>query len=213
MSMLSRQSLSLSRCLVALLGILASTAAWAHHPMGGETPATYLQGMLSGLAHPVIGLEHLAFITAVGVMLGLGVLRRAIAPALLIGAAVGGTTLNWLGTSVPMVELVVLLSVLGAAAVIWFEPAWRDLATGMAIPAAFCHGQAYGEAIIGAEPTPVGAYLLGFTIVQMALAGVAFGVTRWALTRPAESTRQFRRSASVAVGSLGVLSVVVAPLI
>ncbi|NES66951.1 MAG: urease accessory protein UreJ, partial [Okeania sp. SIO2D1] len=32
------------------------------------------------------------------------------------------------------------------------------------------HGYAYGEAIIGAEMTPLFAYLLGFTVVQLLIA-------------------------------------------
>ncbi|PKO63289.1 MAG: urease accessory protein UreJ, partial [Betaproteobacteria bacterium HGW-Betaproteobacteria-17] len=41
--------------------LVASTSALAHHPMGGMTPQTLSQGLLSGLGHPVIGLDHLAF--------------------------------------------------------------------------------------------------------------------------------------------------------
>ena len=40
--------------------------ALAHHPFGGETPRTIAEGLLSGLGHPVIGLDHLAFTVAIG---------------------------------------------------------------------------------------------------------------------------------------------------
>ena len=53
--------------------IVAATAlavfprmAWAHHFMDGGLPQTFAQGLLSGLGHPVIGLDHAAFIVAAG---------------------------------------------------------------------------------------------------------------------------------------------------
>ncbi|MFP3339697.1 HupE/UreJ family protein, partial [Micrococcus sp. SIMBA_131] len=49
--------------------------------------------------------------------------------------------------------------------------------------AAVFHGLAYGEAIIGAETGPLGAYLLGFSVIQMAIAGAAFVAGKWALSR------------------------------
>src|SRR5262249_57584778 len=49
---------------------LATVPAFAHHMMGGRTPSTFMEGLLSGLGHPVIGLDHLAFLLAVGVAVG-----------------------------------------------------------------------------------------------------------------------------------------------
>jgi hypothetical protein len=47
-------------CRVAIAAppfLLAAAPASAHHVMGGRTPSTFLEGLLSGLAHPVIGPE------------------------------------------------------------------------------------------------------------------------------------------------------------
>ena len=41
-----------------------SGVAIAHHPMGGNTPSTLWEGLLSGVGHPIIGFDHLAFIVA-----------------------------------------------------------------------------------------------------------------------------------------------------
>jgi hypothetical protein len=53
-------------------GALAVTGffspAFAHHALGGKLPATAWEGFLSGLAHPVIGLDHLAFVVAIGLV-------------------------------------------------------------------------------------------------------------------------------------------------
>jgi len=61
------------------------------------------------------------------------------------------------------------------------------IATGRAIPAAawaalfaiagFFHGDAFGAAIYGAEPSPLGAYLVGLVVVQSVLTvGIALAV-------------------------------------
>ena len=53
------------------------------------------------------------------------------------------------------------------------------LAGGFAAGAGLFHGWAYGAAVIGAEPTPIAAYLLGFGMIQMAIAvGVALFAQR-----------------------------------
>ena len=40
----------------------------AHHPFGGEAPKTIAEGLLSGIGHPVIGLDHIVFVIAVGLL-------------------------------------------------------------------------------------------------------------------------------------------------
>ena len=71
------------------LGVLAimiviAQPAWAHHPMGGTLPQTFLQGLLSGFGHPVIGVDHLAAIVGaeasplVAYLLGLLIMQTAI---------------------------------------------------------------------------------------------------------------------------------------
>ena len=49
--------------------------------MGGRMPASFADGLLSGLGHPIIGLDHFAAVVAVGC---LAAAQRA-APALAIG--------------------------------------------------------------------------------------------------------------------------------
>src|SRR4051794_14567406 len=66
--------------LIGLALLAAAVPAHAHHFMGGALPQTWLEGLLSGLGHPVIGLDHAAFIVAAGFLL-------ARAPGGLWGAA------------------------------------------------------------------------------------------------------------------------------
>jgi urease accessory protein len=56
--LMNLQSARLGSILVALP--LSATNAFAHHIMSGRTPATFGDGMLSGLGHPIIGPDRWA---------------------------------------------------------------------------------------------------------------------------------------------------------
>src|SRR5258708_39001607 len=43
---------------------LLADPALAHHVMGGRLPVTFADGLLSGLGHPIIGLDHFAAVVA-----------------------------------------------------------------------------------------------------------------------------------------------------
>jgi urease accessory protein len=162
------------RKLILPLALVAATPALAHHPMGFESPQTVAHGLLSGLAHPVIGVDHLAFVVLVGLAAAASG-RLLVAPLAFIGATLLGTVLQLWGAVLPLAELVIAGSVvvLGALLVLGRQ------VSGAAAPAAFAvaglfHGWAYGEAVLGSEMGPIVAYLLGFAAIQFAIAaGVA----------------------------------------
>ena len=165
-----------SRIALAGLPVLfAAAPAFAHHPMGGAVPSTFMQGLLSGIGHPVIGIDHFAFVVALG--LAAAFMRNVWAPPLAAVAGMAAGCLLAVGSvALPMVEAAVALSVLLLGGMVLFG---RGLpAPAAAILFAFAglfHGAAYGAAVIGAEPTPVVAYLVGLAVVQMAIAlGAAF---------------------------------------
>ncbi len=51
------------------------------------------------------------------------------------------------------------------------------------------HGYAYGESIVGAEPSPLAAYLLGFTLLQAAIAFGAWWLGDRLLRRTSERAK------------------------
>ncbi|WP_084783088.1 HupE/UreJ family protein [Leptolyngbya sp. O-77] len=163
-----------SGALLLLAGMaLCAEPALAHHATGGETPKTFLEGFLSGLAHPVIGLDHFAFVVAIGLLAakqGWGLLF----PLSFLLAALGGTTLHLNLVDLPAVEIAIAGSVLIIGLLLGLR---KTLPLGGAIAfgilAGLFHGYAYGESIVGATPSPLTAYLLGFTLIQ---AAIAFGV-------------------------------------
>lgn len=196
--------------LVALTMLFASATAVAHHPMGGATPDTYLHGFLSGLAHPLIGMDHFAFIVGVGIVLGFGLTRGFVSPLALIGAAVVGTVLNWFGVTLPFIETIVALSVLGVAATVFFKPKRQTLLILGGTAAAFCHGQAYGGAILGAESSPLFTYLVGFSLIQVAIASTAYMLTRWLVVRRQDAAPLLRAGSGAAIGTVGLVSMAIA---
>ena len=141
-------------------------------------PQTFAQGLLSGLGHPLIGVDHAAFIIASGFFLAL-VERGMIGVLALIGGTLAGAAMHLMGFDVPGGEIGVALSVILIGALVIARRAipltW--LSAGLAV-AGVLHGHAYAESIFGAEPTPLGAYLLGFSAIQLAVAAAAFWIHR-----------------------------------
>lgn len=164
--------------IAALIAILAAEPAFAHHVMGGRMPATFADGFLSGLGHPVIGLDHFAAVVAVGC---LAAAHRAGA-ALAIGfvlAMMAGVAVHVQGLSVPASEVLVALSVIGLGALMLRKRA-MPAAAALALFAltGLLHGYALGESIFGAERTPLYAYLAGLAVIQTAIALAAMHVAR-----------------------------------
>jgi urease accessory protein len=152
----------------------AGTAS-AHHLMGGKTPSTFTEGILSGIGHPIIGPDHLAFLVALGIAVGIGRLSFA-TPFLFLVAMACGVAAHVAAVNIPAAELIVAVSVLIAGVLIALDQRITASAWAMILSiAGFFHGYAYGESIYGAEATPLAAYLVGLAVVQTALAvGIAF---------------------------------------
>ena len=164
------------RC-IALAGaglFLTAGTASAHHLMGGKIPSTFAEGILSGVGHPIIGPDHLAFLLALGVAVGVARLSFVI-PFLFLVAMACGVAAHVAAVTIPAAELIVALSVLVAGILLVVDrrvPAGLWMA--LFVIAGFFHGYAYGESIYGAEPSPLAAYLAGLVAVQTVLVvGVA----------------------------------------
>jgi urease accessory protein len=151
-----------------LFAILLATPASAHHAMGGATPSSAWQGLLSGLAHPVIGLDHLAFVIAAGLIAALH-RRGTVIPIAFVAASLLGTGVHGLGWKLPAPEVLISLSVLLFGALLLAGRRSLPLVAVLASAAGVFHGYAYGESIVGAEMTPLSAYLLGLALVQLAI--------------------------------------------
>jgi urease accessory protein len=143
--------------------------ALAHHVTGNQMPTSSLDGFLSGLGHPVIGLDHLAAIVAVGCIAS--VQRR---PALgVIGFVVfmlAGALIHLGRATVPGIELLVSLTVAVLGAVATID---RQRSIGLSLLlfplAGLLHGYALADSIVGAQPAPLVTYLIGVALIQSAI--------------------------------------------
>ena len=77
------------------------SSAFAHHPLGGEVPTTMLHGLLSGIGHPIIGFDHLAFVIAVGLIAAFQS-NRLVMPLGFVAGTVAGTMLTLAGVTLPL---------------------------------------------------------------------------------------------------------------
>jgi len=190
--------------LAAFTAALAADPALAHHMMGGRMPATFGEGLLSGLGHPIIGLDH--FTALVGAGLVAARLRNGlILPALFVIAMAAGVAAHVSEFDLPYSETLVALSVVGlGAAALAGERVPAGLAAGLFALAGAVNGYALGESIAGAEPTPLAAYLLGLVAIQAVIAtGVAL-LARAGLRRMPRPAALGLRVAGAAVALVGV---------
>ena len=167
--------------IVLLMGIalvLTSNPASAHHPFGGQTPTNFWEGFLSGMGHPVVGLDHLVFVVAAG-LLAVTQPQGLIIPIAFVLTSLVGTGIHLGGQDLPALELFISASVVLFGILLAQKQNSHPLVvTGLGAIAGLFHGYAYGEAIVGAEMTPLVAYLAGFTLIQMAIALSAYWIAK-----------------------------------
>jgi urease accessory protein len=173
--------------------------------MGGNVPSTWLEGLLSGLGHPVIGPEHLGFLIAVALVVAVYDLSLAL-PAVFVAAMAAGVALHVGGVGFPATEIMVALSTLLAGFL---------LACGRAMPkvgwaalfavAGLFHGYAFGESIYGAETSPLGAYLAGLIVIQ---SGFIIGIALIMRRRDARMSELAPRLAGAAIFGIGFAALI-----
>ena len=175
------------------LGVLAlmmmiAQPAWAHHPMGGKLPQTFLQGLLSGFGHPVIGIDHLAAIVGVGILAALVGRSAAVVLAFSV-SVIAGVGLHLSGIDLPASELFVGLTTLLIGALVILRQSMSAGRTLLLFAlAGLVHGYALGESIVGAEASPLVAYLLGLLIMQTAIGVVVYAAVRSLARWPARTS-------------------------
>ncbi|MGP1374869.1 MAG: HupE/UreJ family protein [Almyronema sp.] len=202
--MKSLQKVNVSLPLAVVLATLwVAMPALAHHPFGAQTPANFWQGLLSGLGHPIIGLDHVVGVVALG-LLATRWRWGIVIPIGFIASTLMGTGLHLMALNLPAVETTVSVTVLisGILLAVAIRPSVGWVA-GVALFAGLFHGYAYGETIIGAERSPLIAYLIGFSTVQLAIAAVSYRFAQIKQMAAAEQAHLNLRFAGFAVAGFG----------
>jgi urease accessory protein len=154
----------------AVVGLSFVQPAFAHHVMGGQLPSTAWYGLLSGLGHPIIGLDHFSFIVGVGLMSQL-VGRIFLLPLLFVAGTILGCFIHIQGYNLVWSEAAIALTIAIAATIVGTHARIPIIILGgLFFVAGAFHGYAYGESIVGAETAPLAAYIIGFGVIQYCIA-------------------------------------------
>ena len=162
--------------LIVLALLAAAQPAFAHEQTGVGG------GLVSGLLHPLTGMDHLIAMVAVGIWgAQLGAPAIWVLPITFPLVMAFGGVLGVLKIPLPMPEMVIALSalVLGAAVALRLRLPFAAAAVVVAVFAVF-HGHAHGAELPGSA-NPL-AYGVGFVVATglLHLCGIAIGtLTRW----------------------------------
>jgi urease accessory protein len=163
---------------ILVLAVLAcvTTAAQAHPGHGGT-------GFLSGLLHPMQGLDHLLAMLAVGLWAALrdpdaGPQRVWLLPALFVSGAALGTALGLAGVFNGTVEIAVAASLLPLGLALLFGTSARHQIALCLVPiCGVLHGGAHGTELAGlAGAGTIAGFLLGTALLHLAGVGIALAL-------------------------------------
>ncbi len=187
----------------ATAAVLIAMPAFAHHPMGGTTPATLTEGLLSGFGHPILGFDHFVFILAAG-LLAAPRARGLILPLAFVLGSFAGALLHLGGVDLPGGELLISGSVI-LLGILLLSPRSLDdgLFAAILALAGLLHGHALAESIFGAETTPLVAYLAGLAVTQYLIAAAV--VLVWRKLAIAVTLPRFNRFAGAGVAAAGAV--------
>lgn len=182
---------------VSAAGLLLLTAApaSAHHLMElfHQEQPTPLAGLLSGLGHPLLGPDHLLFLLALA-LVGLQRSSRWMLSLLAVGLL--GSLVGLMTPQLPGAELLVALTLVVEGLVVVGR-----LPAALLVPSFALHGYVLSAAVIGWEPTAIGAYLVGLLLSQGTLLLLSLGVMRQTAMALAPSTRLLLAGSLMGIGA------------
>jgi urease accessory protein len=156
--------------LIALIGLLLPTAAYAHTGVGDA------HGFVHGFMHPLSGIDHVLAMVAVGLFAAqLGDRALWLVPASFIGTMVLAGAAGAAGIPLPFVEVGIAVSVIALGLIVAFG-AKPPVALAMALVAFFAifHGHAHG-AELPADASGL-AYGAGFVAATAFLHAIGGGI-------------------------------------
>ncbi|MBC1224208.1 HupE/UreJ family protein [Nostoc sp. UCD121] len=149
--------------LISLLSSLSGTP-------DSHTITTWWEGFLWGLADPVIALDCLVGIVAIGLLSSMFVRGAAIAGYFVL-AAILGIVIHLFQLNFPGIEIAIAISTILFSTMLMMpnQPNFVVLAL-MGISAGLFQGYTVAESIIGAEMLPLIAYIVGMSLTLFVVA-------------------------------------------
>ena len=135
------------------LTFLFSCAAFAHHPLNTMPMESFSDGLLSGIGHTIIGIDHFFFVAMVG-LIGLFTGHKYAAPLAYLAAMAAGCLMMAEGLNLPYKESAIAFSLLtlGLFVLAGIRVTLIPALTLFIVFGIF-HGSAFGESIAANEIT------------------------------------------------------------
>lgn len=166
-----------SLILTTILSMLATLPAYAHTGIGA------VHGLLDGIIHPLIGIDHLLVMLAVGLWATMrGGKSLWLLPLAFVTAMGVGAGLSMLGITINAAETWVAASVIAAGVLVWRNTRMSSvLAVALVSVFALAHG--YVHALELTDGANALAYSAGFLLTTAALHGLGLAVGLLAAAR------------------------------
>ncbi len=147
-------------------------------PAMAHTGHDAASGFAAGFAHPLLGLDHVLAMVAVGVLAARQGGRASLAlPAAFLVAMIAGGAAGFAGVALPMVETGIAGSVLVLGlAILFAERLTAPVAAVLVAIFGLVHGHAHGAEI--AQGMGFAGYACGFAAATALLHGVGFAIAR-----------------------------------
>jgi urease accessory protein len=186
---------------LALSAVLMAVAAPAlAHTGHGET-----SGFVAGMSHPVFGPDHLLAMLAVGLWSGFVLPHRFWLGAVTFMAAMAaGAAISWAGIGYPMVEQVILTSVVVfGLLVVVSKPGQAQGLTLASLAMIVVFASAHGHAHASEATGNAFGYLAGFLIATASLHLAGIGLAR--VVANGRAARIMQRGLGLGIAGSGLL--------
>ncbi len=185
-----------------LVSLALAAPARAHHllDLTRMAPSPFT-GFLSGLAHPILGPDHLLFLCALSLV---GLRQRAPWLVALLASALAGSVAGLILPGLPLAEAAVALTLV-LVALIWFQR-WPK---ALLLPAIGLHGYVLSASVIGWSQGPQVFYALGLLLSQGTLLLLALTLLRSLADGLSPQRRAFLGAALVGIGAAWTWSALV----
>ena len=119
-----------------------------------------------------------------------------------------GCVIHLFSVDLLVVEPIIAASIIVAGAILLLQQriSTTVFAIGVGVIGIF-HGYAYGESIIGAEASVLGAYLIGFSVIQYGIGAASYFVVDRLKAKPVTWVENSIRSAGAVIGSFGLYTI------